>query len=80
MDFTLLLHQNLISLASTGKKYKSKGERNDIYTIITAGSALNAQLRLLGCCQNSWTDIVNVEALSHAGTPPHSDPDCLRRR
>lgn len=68
------LRQDLIPLASTGKKYKGKGEENDIYTIMTAGSILNAQLKLLGCCQNSWTDIVKVEALRHAGMPPIPTP------
>lgn len=68
------LRQDLIPLALTGKKYKGKGEENDIYTIMTAGSILNAQLKLLGCCQNSWTDIVKVEALRHAGMPPILTP------
>lgn len=70
MVFTLSLHQDLIPLSSTGKKHKGKVEESDIYTIMTAGSILNAQLRLLGCCQNSWTDIVSVEALSDVGMPP----------
>lgn len=74
MVFTLSLHQDLIPLASTGKKYKGKGEENAIYTIMTVGSVLNSQLRLLGCCQNSWTDIVNVEALSHKERPPILTP------
>lgn len=74
MVSTLSLHEHLIPLASTGKKYKGKSEENDIYTIMTAGSILNVQLRLLGCCQNSWTDIVNVEAPSHVGMPPIPTP------
>lgn len=74
MVFTLSLHQDLIPLASTGKKYKGKGEENAIYTIMTVGSVLNSQLRLLGCCQNSWTDIVNVEALGHKERPPILTP------
>lgn len=61
----------------TWKKYKVKGVKNYIYTIKTARSILNGQLWLLGFCQNSLTNIVNVEALSYEGMPPIPPPRLL---
>lgn len=72
--FGFAFHQDLILVVFTCKKYKVKGVKNYIYTIKTARSILNAQLWLLGFCQNSLTNIVNVEALSHEGMPPFPPP------